>query len=266
VREQETVDSLLEEGLPMLLIRDLYRKEYDRPVKVSRPAKSIMIATIPRSGSTFFGICMWHEGVFGLPLEYLNPNTSAFIRKRLGRNLDEYWRNVQSVRCTPNLVFCYKMFIANYIHYQRKHTAFLERIAPDHVIYLTRGDKVGQAISYARAIQTRRWFAAVEEQNPAEYSYARIRAQEKAIRDQERFWERIFDVTGTVPLRVEYEQLLSDRAAVMHRIADFAGVKLDPAQRLEIGNIEKQSDRTNDDWRERYLEDRAKRVSAASPA
>lgn len=250
-----------------MLMRDLYTSIYDSEPTLDEPRKTIMLATIPRSGSTHFGLCMWAEGVFGAPLEYLNANTSARMLARLGRgDRHRYWQQLRRLRQGKNGVFSYKMFVVNYVQFKKKAPDFLPYIAPNYVVYLTRDDKLGQAVSYARAVQTRRWFAAVAEQRTPEYSFEKIRRQLRSIMLQERSWESIFALTETSPLRVSYERVLLQRDEVMRELAAYVGETIGSHPRIEVGSIEKQADLMSEDWRNRYLEDAVRRgVPALDP-
>lgn len=246
-------------------VSQLYDRGYDMPERAREPIKTIMLATIPRTGSTFLCLRMWAEGVFGAPLEYLNTNFNASIFSRLSDGtLSEYWRKVQRLRQTPNGVFAYKMFVANYYLIKDSDSEFLQEIAPSHVVYLTREDKIAQAISFARAIQTGRWFDAVIDLADPEYCFGAIREQEKSIAEQEATWEAIFKLTETRPYRITYEQVVSDCDSVIQGLADFVGEALDGGQRIEISSIERQADSKSEEWRKRYLEERSRLEKAVS--
>ena len=244
-----------------MLMREAYGPDYDLPPPAMAPAKTVMLATIPRTGSTYCGLRMWETGVLGAPLEYLNINTNKQMFMRLSAGSQHrYWREVQRLRQTANGVFSYKMFIANYLHFKRSRPDFLRQIAPDFVVYLTREDKVGQAISYARAIQSRKWFAAVKEQNKPEYSFAAIRRQLRSIERQEQAWEGVFSVTGAEPVRITYEELLRGQDATLERVCAHVGESFDRSRTIEIGSIDRQADSLSDDWRERFERDRLTRM------
>jgi len=242
----------------MLLARDLYRAQYDFPRSDKQPRTTLMIASVPRSGSTHFGICLWNEGIFGAPLEYLNESTNPEIVDRLsnGKMDFHYWQELRALRTTPNGVFSYKMFIANYMIFKREHPNLLPIVAADKVVYFTRGDRAAQAVSYARAIQTKSWFAAVPNANPPEYSFEAIRRQEQSIARQEEVWERIFTLTETEPYRLQYEEFLREPDRIFSEIADYVGVEQCPTACLDMPNIDRQSDALSAEWVARYRAER----------
>jgi trehalose 2-sulfotransferase len=68
----------------MHVINRLYMAEFDFRTKVEQRL-SYMIATVPRSGSTYFAIQMWRTGVLGAPMEYLNfPAMAKQLMPRFG--------------------------------------------------------------------------------------------------------------------------------------------------------------------------------------
>lgn len=247
----------------MHVIHHLYGAEHDFPVWNGRPRKTYMLATIPRSGSTYFAIRLWQTGLLGAPMEYLNLPIMARLFQRLGEPpLEDYWRSTMSLRTSPNGVFGYKMFMSNYLDISRRHREFLQRITPDHVIYLSRENVVAQAVSYSRAIQTRAWFAGVHEAQPPAYRYGHIRECENMILGQRAFWEDVFALTQTVPVRVSYEALQADAEATLQTVATAIGEPWTAAAAIAVPTIARQSDGLSAEWCQRYVEDREQAGSA----
>jgi LPS sulfotransferase NodH len=248
----------------MLKVNELYGASFDYPCGQSAPAKTYMVASIPRSGSTHFVSRLWAQGVFARPLEYLNENTNQAIRRRLGNcQLAEYWAQVMNLRTSENGVFGYKMFIGNYEQILKSNHDFLSNISPDYVIYFTREDKLAQAVSYAKAIQTKKWFAHSKQHSDPVYSFDAIRAQIESIAHQERAWEKIFVLTGTEPLRVGYSDLLAREGDIMEQIAKYLGIDHDGQPVIDMEPMGIQRDQLSDEWMERYKLD-AERLDSVS--
>lgn len=55
----------------------LYTREFDFPIRKGPPTTQLMIATMPRSGSTAFCLELWRTGLMGAPLEYVNPKMTS---------------------------------------------------------------------------------------------------------------------------------------------------------------------------------------------
>lgn len=191
-----------------------YGREYDFPAWSGRPLRNIIIAALPRTGSTLLSALMWRTAVLGAPLEYLN---FGMHKGRLGvfnDDINAYWRSLWRRRTSPNGVFSWKIFIKNYDDIAKNYTSFLSELSADEVIFLDRRDKDAHALSYWRAITTQSWFKEVAEQIPIEFDPRGI-DQARILADNQRVaWENIFSITSTRPLRVFYEDLIERPGAV----------------------------------------------------
>lgn len=253
------------------VINALYDRDFDFNCFGRRPVGSYMLATVPRSGSTYCAIKLWQTGLLGAPMEYLNFRIMGALFNRLGYRMDNetslppdqvrrYWRDVQRLRTSPNGVFGYKMFTSLYMDISRRAPAFLEEITPNYVIYLTRRDVVGQAISYSRAQRSRAWFGDVAEALDVDYDFEHIQSCVQGIEGQKSSWERVFELTSTSPVRIYYEDLLEDDTVVSSQVLDALGIKPDPTQRIDIPMIKRQRDETTNVWRHRYLAEAARGI------
>jgi len=252
------------------VINALYTEIFDFPRREAPPALRYMVAAIPRSGSTTFCIDLWRTGVLGAPMEYINLQNHEANIARLGEgDVVAYWRNIQLFRTSPNGVFGFKSFVPNFKRIQKQQEALLPEIFCDEVVYLTRRDKLGQAISYARAAQTKVWFAGIHTRVEPKYSYREITGAHRWIANQEQGWRTIFERTQVTPIEVFHEDALIDIDPIAQRLADRLGVEFNPARRrLPIPGIEKQADDVSASWRDRFLEDedRARRGEPVSTA
>lgn len=232
----------------------LYSCGYDFPLRDEDPAQQLMVATIPRSGSTFFCIELWRTKVLGSPLEYPNVAAAKSMINRLKGHDDfeRYWKDVKRIRTGLNGVFSYKMFMTNYLDIGRKWPGLLEKLAPEKVIFLTREDKLAQAISYSKAIQSRAWFANVTYSNTPEFSQRHIAHCRHLIDKQERFWEGMFSLTGAQVFRTTYEQFLKDRPTVLQQICEFVGQPYDPDDYMLLPSLSIQRDDVSTEWAQRY--------------
>jgi LPS sulfotransferase NodH len=213
-----------------------------------------MIAATPRSGSTFFCIECWRTGLLGAPMEYANIETMGRLWNRVAykKDISSYWDAVVQRRTSPNGIFGYKMFPQNYTYFAKKYPEMLQRINPTHVVYLTREDRLSQAISLGRAVRSAQWFADGDTKK-LDYDETNISSSIRAIETLTSQWERIFELTGTQPLRVSYEEFLKSPAETMERVVDFIGEPRKYIGKLDIPNIEIQRDAISEDWRQKYL-------------
>jgi LPS sulfotransferase NodH len=105
-------------------------------------------------------------------------------------------------------------------------------------IYLTRHDKVRQAVSAERARQTTQWHLWDETWEPVAhtmpYQPQRITREIQWYLEAERRWQRYFQTRGVQPLWLVYEQLVADLSGTFARVADWLGLSLDmPPVRMQ---------------------------------
>lgn len=259
-----TMDSL--KSVKRHVIRRLYDAEFDFNCFGRDPIGTYMLATLPRSGSTFCAIRLWQTGLLGAPMEYLNFRIMGDLFQRLGYQPDEeghieaakvsaYWHDVQRLRTSGNGVFGYKMFTSNYTEVARKFPDFLPSITPNYVIYLTREDAIGQAMSYSRAQRSRVWFAGSGQSSTVEYDYEHIKTCLSSIEQQKRAWESVFKLTGVKPYRISYESLMSSGDEVIDGVLRSMGMNPDASRAVEVPMIMRQTDGISRSWRTRFQED-----------
>jgi LPS sulfotransferase NodH len=141
-------------------------------------------------------------------------------------------------------------------------TEALDAIFPSlRIIFVRRRDKVAQAVSLWKAIQTEQWRAEArvdsgESERPAEYDYRALGHLVHELHRWDARWEDWFHATGREPIRVIYEEFIHTRAATVGRVLDALGV--DPPQREgEKGPMRRQADDLSRDWVARFREDDA---------
>lgn len=233
----------------------LYTKSFDFPCRYGPPLKQLMVAALPRSGSTALCLDLWRTGLLGAPLEYTNLKWMQEHRRwrKLLQHELQFWKELQRLRTGPNGVFSYKFFVMQYVEILSNRPKLLYCITPTHVVYFTRQDKLAQAISYSKAIRSSTWFENAPTQKPCEYDEAHIQQCLDLISRQEQTWEHVFDITNTSPLRVEYEQFMSEPHSVVETIVQYVVPGSLMSKRLHIPKIGIQRDAVSQDWRQRFL-------------
>jgi LPS sulfotransferase NodH len=246
------------------VINRLYSREFDYP-KSRKNKINYMIATLPRSGSTYFAINLWRTGVLGAPMEYFNFGIMPQILQRFGFNgkkpadlgkkqMMQYINLIKSSRTSPNGVFGYKMFMQTFHDLLLYFPDAYSQIQPDIIVFLTRDDWVGQAISYSKAVMTKMWFANDPSHLEASYDYDHIKSSLDRIKIQHDFWEGVFSQAKINPIRISYENLIASSHDVIDDVLREMGMEV-RAKELPIPLIEKQSDEVTEEWRSRFLYD-----------
>jgi len=131
-------------------------------------------------------------------------------------------------------------------------------------VWLRRRDKVRQAISLWRALQTRTWRAehpAAEGEEPTvSYSFRGIEHLRRRLSADDEAWGRFFLHSLIDPLELAYEDDVSpDPAGAVARVLARIGVGLPPGWMPDAGTAQ-QSDELNDEWYVAYHRDATARL------
>jgi LPS sulfotransferase NodH len=140
----------------------------------------------------------------------------------------------------------------------------LDRIFPHlRIVFVRRRDKVAQAVSLWRAIQTQKWRDAEDSSSrctEAQYDYRAIRYLTEELHRWDANWEDWFHATGREPVRVIYEEFVGARAATLGRVLD--ALEIPPRELGSAGNgpMRRQADDVSQDWVERYRQEHMDRI------
>lgn len=141
----------------------------------------------------------------------------------------------------------------------------LERLfdSPRYV-RVTRVDKVRQAVSMWRALQTRSWRLdqGHKSSEPLElrYHFGGIDHLVRTFRASDLSWNEFFDTHAIDALSISYEdQLTHDPDTAVHAVLDHIGVKAPDGWRAEVP-LERQADELSEEWVAAYHRDAAARA------
>jgi LPS sulfotransferase NodH len=147
----------------------------------------------------------------------------------------------------------------------------LDEIFPQlRIIFVRRRDKVSQAVSLWKAIQTQQWRTEPEAdaegsdgsgRRQAEYDYPAIKHLLDELHRWDARWEDWFHATGREPIRVIYEEFTTSRAATIGRVLDELGI--DPPEPEGRGPMKRQADDLSRDWVARFRNDDSNRKLTA---
>ncbi len=218
--------------------------------------QSFIVASSPRSGSTYFCRLLGQSGLLGTPSEVLNPgfDLKGFKNRFKASSPADYIAELISRRTAKSGVFGLKAHFENFEGFLKEYPALLDVLSPVTYIYINRRDRVAQAVSMARALQTNQWSSQGQEGKKPELRYNRelIANAMKEVELQDAGWLNWFKANNITPFRLTYEDLLADPAGTVQRVVEHLGVQDAERDEVKVPPVEKQGDDTNQEWIERF--------------
>lgn len=254
-------------------------------MQVPEPELTYLVAATQRSGSTMLCRALADTGVAGRPEEYFLTGPpeafppgwkfweeGIFARPHGTMDREAYLELVFRLGTTPNGVFGAKLMWNNVSWVFEKlwelpRFAGLDRAETLHTLFpnlrilrLTRRDRIGQAVSWARAAQTGVWVVSdIQSNEPTGepvYNYDFIAGLEGLLVEGEHGWAELCAELGVEPLEIVYEDLVDPatyeptiRAALSYLGIDSTDLTI-PTPRTR-----RQADDTNREWVRRYRAD-----------
>jgi trehalose 2-sulfotransferase len=226
------------------------------------PVRSYVICCVQRTGSWLLAHTLADTGYAGRPSDYFDDAERDNHAREWSLPPDDLTAYVWAVRekaTTPNGVLGSKLMWNNFdwlrsslrwptgtdpgLEFMR--TAF----GNPQFIWLRRGDKVRQGISWWRAAVTDQWAMRPDQQarQPAPDVEGMLKLVEFAQRCEDG-WRQWFASTGIQPCQVLYEDLAQDRLAVANEVLEFLRLPRLDARDLPPVRYRKQADNLTDTY------------------
>ena len=143
----------------------------------------------------------------------------------------------------------------------------LDEVFPDlRIIFVRRRDKVAQAVSLWKAIQTQQWRNEGDDADRLRRMPSTTTRRSRYLLDElhrwDARWEDWFHATGREPIRVIYEEFARSRAATVGRVLDGLGID-PPEPESEKGPMKRQADDLSQDWVARFRHEDEDRLLTA---
>jgi trehalose 2-sulfotransferase len=226
-----------------------------------------IIATTPRTGGHFLCALLAGTGVCGHPSEYFLRRTELWRNRSRCRTRQQYLEFYLNEGLTTNGVIGAKLTWSQFCEFtaelgrnpflrdQERASLLEERFGHSRYLFLRRRDRLRQAISYSRALQTGLWnsmMAARKRVPGAEiFDIDAIDELVQAINVEESRWLAYFHEAGVNPLTLYYEDLVDQPRTWIAEILDFLEIdhqSLGPCQ----SRLQRQSDELTEEWVKRY--------------
>jgi LPS sulfotransferase NodH len=237
-----------------------------------------VVSATPRSGSTLLcallagtGVagrpeeyfeCLWRTGAPRQPREYFagveDPDLLALLAPTQPGEADrsDPFPSALERGTTGNGVFGAKLMWAHLLDLAERlerpaDPALLrERLPELRYVHVTRGDKVAQAVSLWRAVQTLAWRADEDgQQHEPVYHGGAIAHLVAELTEQDDAWRAWFAANGIEPLTIAYESLADDATAPVAAVLEHVGIG--PAE-IPEPPLRRQGDDRSARWVERF--------------
>ncbi|WP_186525945.1 Stf0 family sulfotransferase [Leekyejoonella antrihumi] len=232
---------------------------------------SYLICTNARSGSWLLAEAMRSTEVAGRPEEFFNPSLRPLYLRDLGlaadAPADEVFRRMLDAGTTDNGIFgakVHRMQFGAMLDVLREVTGdkdadevtLLAGVFPAlTLIHHRRIDRVGQALSWYRALATDNWWHVagmrdVRGEDGITLDVDRVAALERRLCADDAAWTELFARAALPVITSTYEDLIDDREATVRRLVRAVGGPADVT--VPRPALVQQSDRTTERWRARY--------------
>jgi len=257
--------------------------------------RTYLVCSTHRTGTTLLCQLLTDTALCGFPEEYFSPRWAPRFAEELATgqiaredgvsapegppdgsrfeqlDLEEYLHGLFGAKATANGVWGSKL---HWPHVRRLHDAFkprrkllrggrstqrlLEEIfAGPRYIWIRRRDKVKQAISFWRSMQTKIYNTAsdtVVESVQPEFDYAQIHDIVERFEKHDRGWQRLFQASGVQPFVVEFESFVKTVERTVTDVLEFLEIQTPAGFTAPVPRLKKISDQLNEDWYHRYQE------------
>ena len=231
--------------------------------------ESYLICTTHRSGSNLLCQVLSDSKVAGRPGEFFSEKLRARLTGLLSlpENLPpiEFFRAAMRGTTGSNGVFGAKI-MPRHLQYalqvirpafrlaaQATDLTVLSALLPKlRFVWLRREDVLRQAISLARAKQTKVWNARKTPTMPAVFDFAQIDQCVGQIERANAFWKQWFRAQGIQPHQITYEQMIADYQQAVRAVLAFVGQPV--TSDIPPPMLLRQADSLTDDWANRYAQ------------
>jgi trehalose 2-sulfotransferase len=237
------------------------------------PTTSYIICAMPRSGTHLLAEALQNTGRAGKPDEYFIcdhkgqlENERGNIAEQYGKkSLEEFRDLVLELGSTPNKVFgviimwsYFHTILDNYrtlptYRGMQSYELVNKLLYNPKYIWLIRRDKVKQAISIVKALQTNVWRGDMAAQSFSEpkFDYQKIEHYRQRLQEAEAGWEFYFNSHSIEPCKVVYEDLAKTYEETAYHVLRYLQL---PTENLTFAprKLHKQADQLSDEWLAQY--------------
>ena len=247
------------------------------------PEKTYLICATPRSGSYLLSYGLTRTQLAGRPDEYFQVRDFFTWTERLGFKAGSFTEYVQGVIQARTVagVFgakimwdhmdnCFSIYLNSIPELMGKprHEQLARLFYHPRYIFITRRDKVRQAVSMVRALQTQVWQIWVDifaeqttlAQQPY-FDFDWIEREYWNLLKAEQHWRDFFAASGIEPLTLVYEEFAERFEDTITDVLRYLKIDLPPTYVPPTPTIHKQADALNESWIEQYYAEQRRRAA-----
>ncbi len=220
-----------------------------------------------RSGSSWLCELCNSTGVLGKSSEWIDAQHVGVSPTSMSG--EKYLDAVVDAGSTPNGFFALKIF-PRHVHWFQIQYGFdliehLRNVHDVQLVVVERRDRIKQAISFSKALQTKSWSSEQTQKRTAQYDFDQICRCYFMVSRSYEFWKSYLDLKQLAHQHFFYEDMIPEPDIFVQTIAKHADVAmpLDYSTERLI-----QSDRTSGEWEKRFLDEALNKpfISASTPA
>lgn len=238
---------------------------------------ALIICSTPRTGSTLLCSLLESTGVAGRPKSYFREEDADRWARQWGigpivtgtDRIARFMSAATNAGTTENGVFAARIMWGSMEDVVASLAVIYPGVAPggpidliNHAfgrarfVHITRDDVVAQAVSWARAEQTRVWQstspqdASAPDREPA-YDRAQIQGFVDTIKTHNAAWVEWFSVAGVDPYRIRYEVLDADPMGTISSVLECLDLEMPPNREIVSPN-QRMADDLNQNWIDRF--------------
>ena len=234
------------------------------------PSKSYLICATPRSGSTLLCEALRKTRLAGNPDEYFGPmHVSRWNETWKTRTDHEYFQQTIEHGCTSNGDWGAKvmrLYWQDFLNQLKcvddsqnlSESELLETRFPGlSYIFITRRNKVRQAVSWLKFIHGSAWFwedDAPQKLDNLEFKPDVIDDFLRQTTIHESAWLEFFERSGIQPRIVTYEDFVTSYEETAIDVLGYLGIECPTSIAFEERRLKKQADALSDAWVQKYLD------------
>ena len=232
-----------------------------------------MICATPRTGTNLLCEALAKTGVTGRPDEYFgHMHVQRWKKKWQVESAVDYIQSLKNEAQTENGIWGVKVMMQYYddlysllsdAHEDKTIGRFdiVERTFSElNYVWMTRRDKIAQAISLHKAYQDFVWAVDKGDIPPDEkeliFDFKEIDRILFEITRNETEWEEYFQSVGRRPFIVVYEDFIENYEATVNSVLDHLGIQFKFKGKIGESRFQRQWNQLSENWRNRYLKEK----------